>query len=115
MSKQTYIEDLHHAYRNELQARYIRTFSPYKGMCHERWLEVCNAYNRNQTRKSRRNIGKSNKIGGRKTGKGMCGFLLELKMWAQITRNNREATGMSKRVYLISHKGVIRKEVASHE
>ncbi|WP_262120750.1 hypothetical protein [Serratia ficaria] len=115
MSKKTYIEDLNHSYRKELQTRRLRTFSPYKDRGNDRWLEVCSAYNRNQTRKARRSIGKSNKIGGRKTGKGMCGFLLELKMWAQITRNNREATGMSKRVYRISHKGVIRKEVASHE
>ncbi|WP_241169870.1 hypothetical protein [Serratia marcescens] len=107
MSKQTYIEDLQHAYLNELQARRIRTFSPYKGMCQERWLEVCNAHNRNQTRKALRSIGKSNKIGGRKTGKGMCGFLLELNMWAQITGNNRQAIGMPKRVHHISHRGVI--------
>ncbi|MFJ3266776.1 hypothetical protein [Serratia liquefaciens] len=107
MSKQTYIEDLQHAYLNELQARRIRTFSPYRGMCQERWLEVCNAYNRNQTRKARRNIGKSNKIGVRKTGKGMCGFLLELKVWSGFTSRNRESIGLPKRVYRISHKGVI--------
>ncbi len=107
MSKQTYIEDLQHAYLNELQARRIRTFSPYKDKGNDRWLEVCNAYNRNQTRKSRRNIGKSNKIGGRKTGKGMCGFLLYLKVWSGFISRNRESVGLPKRVYRISHKGVI--------
>ncbi|HEI8866137.1 TPA: hypothetical protein SLG40_001624 [Serratia odorifera] len=107
MSKQTYIEDLHNSYLKELQVRRYRTFSPYQGMGNDRWLEVCNAHNRNRTRKARRSIGKSNKIGGRKTGKGMCGFLLELKMWAQINGSNREATGMPTRVYRISHSGVI--------
>lgn len=103
MSKQTYIEDLNHSYLKELQAHRLRAFSPYKDRGNDRWLEVCNTYNRNQTRKAIRSIGKSNKFGGRKTGKGMCGFLLELKMWSR----NRESLGLPKRVYRISHKGVI--------
>ncbi|WP_421412634.1 hypothetical protein ACOMDM_13685 [Serratia plymuthica] len=107
MSKQTYIEDLHNSYLKELQARRLCTFSPYKDRDNDRWIEVCNAYNRNQARKARRNVGKSNKIGGRKTGKGMCGFLLELKMWSGFTGRNRESLGLPKRVYRISHKGVI--------
>lgn len=107
MSKQTYIDDLNWSYLKELQVRRERTFSPYKDRGNDRWLEVCNAYNRNRERKARRSVGKSNKIGGRKTGKGMCGFLLELNMWAQITGNNRQAIGMPKRVYHISHSGVI--------
>lgn len=107
MSKQTYIDDLNWSYLKELQVRRARTFSPYKDKGNDRWLEVCNAHNRNQTRKERRNIGKSNKIGVRKTGKGMCGFLLELKMWSGFISRNRESVGLPKRVYRISHKGVI--------
>ncbi|HBC7448614.1 hypothetical protein ACTVKF_18515 [Serratia marcescens] len=107
MSKLTYIEDLHQSYLKELQARRYRCFSPYKSRGNYRWLEVCNAHNRKATRKARRCIGKSNKIGGRKTGKGMCGFLLELKMWSGFTSRNRESLGLPKRVYRISHSGVI--------
>ncbi|ANJ92463.1 hypothetical protein [Serratia plymuthica] len=107
MSKQTYIEDLHQSYLKELQVRRRLTFSPYKYKEKDRWLEVCNAHNRNRARKARRSIGKGNKIGGRRTGKGMCGFLLELKMWAEITGSNRKAIGMPQRVYRISHNGII--------
>ncbi|AQT55396.1 MULTISPECIES: hypothetical protein [Serratia] len=107
MSKQTYIEDLQHSHLQELQARRYRTFSPYRHRGNDRWLEVCNAHNRNVMRKARRSIGNSNKIGVRKTGKGMCGFLLELKMWAQFVNGNRQNSGMPKRVYRINHRGVI--------
>lgn len=107
MSKQTYIEDLNHSYLKERQARCLRTFSPYKDRDNVRWLEVCNAYNRNQTRKALRSVGKSNKLGIRKTGEGMCGFLLELKMWSGFAGRNRDSLGLPKRFYRISHKGVI--------
>lgn len=76
MSKQTYIEDLQHSHLKELQARRYRTFSPYRHRGNDRWLEVCNAHNRKATRKARRCIGKSNKIGGVKQAKGCADFCL---------------------------------------
>lgn len=107
MSKASYIEDLHKAHTDERSARWRRAFSPYKNRGKDRWTEVCNAHNRNRIRQDRRSVGESNKIGTRRSGKGMCGFLLELSALAQITRGNRKAIGMPARVYRISHKGEI--------
>lgn len=107
MSKASYIEDLHKSHIDERSARWHRAFSPYKNRGKDRWDEVRNAHNRNRISQDRRSVGKSNKIGTRRSGKGMCGFLLELSELAQITRGNRKEIGMPARVYRISHKGEI--------
>ncbi len=90
MSKVTFLDDLHKAYVAELTVRRERACAPYKNMHKDRWLEVCSAHNRKRILKARRSIGKSNKIGGRRTAKVMCSFLIELNMWSQICRSNRE-------------------------
>ena len=97
MSKATFIGDLHDAYIAELSARRERTYAPYKNMHKYRWVEVCNAHNRNKIRSGRRSVGKSNKFNTRRTAKGMCGFLMELNMWAMICRNNRAIAAKSVR------------------
>lgn len=97
MSKVTYISDLHDAYIAELAVRRERTQAPYKNMHKDRWIEVCNAHNRNKIRSGRRSVGKSNKLGIRRTAKGMCGFLMEINMWAMICRTNRSIAAKSVR------------------
>jgi len=90
MSKATYLDALEKAHRMEQASRQLMAWAPYKNRGKDRWIEVCNAYNRKARRKSRRSVGKANKLGIRLTGKGMCGFLSERDMFAQISRGNRE-------------------------
>ncbi|XOQ10951.1 MAG: ANR family transcriptional regulator [Serratia liquefaciens] len=90
MSKVTYLSALNKAHLIEQISRRDKARAPYKNKDKDRWLEVCNAHNRKATRKARRSVGKSNKIGIRRTAKGMCGFLIELNMLTQICRTNRE-------------------------
>lgn len=97
MSKVTFLDDLHKAYVAELTVRRERTHAPYKNMHKDRWIEVCNTHNRKMIRSNRRSVGKSNKLGVRRTAKGMCGFLMEINMWATICRNNRAIAAKSVR------------------
>lgn len=97
MSKVTYLNDLHDAYSAELSVRRERTHAPYKNKHKDRWIEVCNAHNRNSIRSGRRSVGKSNKLGTRRTAKGMCGFLMEMNVLAMICRNNRAIAAKSVR------------------
>lgn len=90
MSKVTYLDALEKAHRIEQASRQLKAWAPYKNMSKDRWIEVCNAHNRKAQRKARRSVGKSNKVGIRRTAKGMCGFLNELNMLAQICRRNRQ-------------------------
>ncbi len=92
MAKFTYLADLNAASFSELQVRQRRCQSVYKNLPTERWLVVCEAHNRRVIRKARRSVGKSNKLRCRRTPKGICAFLNELNMWAQI----RRATGEGK-------------------
>lgn len=111
MSNATYLDGLNKAHTAERDSRHRNARAPYKNKGSDRWLEVCNAHNRKVIRKAKRSVGKSNKNGMRRTAMGLRGFLNELNMWAQVIGRNREATGMPKRVYRISHNGVIRKGV----
>lgn len=90
MSKVTYLSALNKAHLIEQISRQSKARAPYKNKDKDRWLEVCNAHNRKATRKARRSVGKSNRIGIRRTAKGMCGFLIELNMLSKICRTNRE-------------------------
>lgn len=95
MSKVTFLNDLHTAYKNEILAKQERCNSPYKNMPKERWFEVCEAHNRRVKRQCHRSVGKSNKLGVRRTARGMAGFLREIQMWSEICRNNRRSGGIS--------------------
>ncbi|OKP30174.1 hypothetical protein [Serratia fonticola] len=97
MSKVTFLDDLNKAYMAELTVRRKRACAPYKNMHKDRWTEVCNTHNRKMIRSNRRSVGKSNKLGVRRTAKGMCGFLMEINMWAMICRNNRAIAAKSVR------------------
>ncbi|MFP7605593.1 MULTISPECIES: hypothetical protein [Serratia] len=90
MSKATYLDALEKAHRIEQASRQLKAWAPYKNRGKDRWIEVCNAHNRKAQRKARRSVGKSNKVGIRRTAKGMCGFLNELNMLSQICRSNRQ-------------------------
>ena len=107
MSKVTYLDGLNKAHNDERDSRHRNARAPYKNRGNDRWLEVCNAHNRRVIRKAKRSVGKSNKNGVRRTAMGLRGFLNELNMWSQVSGGNRNATGMTKRVYHISHRGVI--------
>lgn len=89
MSKGTYIKELCEAHRIESNAKYRETQSVYKNMDESRWKEVCEAHNRQVIRKQRRRVGKSNKLGCRKTPLGMIRYLNYIGALAQICRNNR--------------------------
>lgn len=107
MSKATYLDELNEAHRIERASRHRNARAPYKNKGNDRWIEVCNAHNRRVIRKAKRSVGKANKNGCRRTAMGLRGFLNELNIWAQFTGGNRQSAGMPKRVYRISHQGVI--------
>ncbi|MGX1958398.1 hypothetical protein [Serratia proteamaculans] len=107
MSKATYLDGLNYAHTVERESRHRKARAPYKNKNNDHWIEVCNAHNRRVIRKASRSVGKANKNGCRRTAMGLRGFLNELNMWAQVTGGNRESLGLPKRVYRISHEGVI--------
>lgn len=114
MSNATFLDGLNKAHTVERDSRHHNARAIYKNRGNDRWVEVCNAHNRRVIRKAKRSVGKSNKNGMRRTAMGLRGFLNELNMWAQIIGRNREAAGMPKHVYCISHNGVIsRRKVAN--
>jgi ribosomal protein S20 len=92
MAKVTYLDELNKAWRSEYNSRRKRCHSSYKYGDKDRWVEVCNAHNRRVMRQARRSVGKSNKLGCRRTARGMCAFLNEIQMWSTICRNNRKVT-----------------------
>ncbi|OCJ30613.1 hypothetical protein [Serratia sp. 14-2641] len=79
MSKATYLNDLTRAYERERNVKWQAANSPYKHMPKKRWQEVVEAYNRKQIRKCRRSVGKSNKLGVRRTALGMVRWLNHLE------------------------------------
>lgn len=97
MAKVTYLDGLNKAWRSEYNARRERCHSPYKNSDKNRWVEVCNAHNRRVMRKARRPAGKSNKLGCRRTARGMCAFLNEIQMWSTICRNDRKVTSIQEK------------------
>ncbi|AXW87782.1 hypothetical protein CKQ53_12925 [Lonsdalea britannica] len=90
MSKKTYLHQLNEAMRIERESRHHKARATYKNKPKDRWLEVVNAHNRRLTRQCRRSVGKSNKLGVRRTAKGMCMYLNEIQSWSLIFRSNRE-------------------------
>lgn len=97
MGKVTYLDELTKAWQKEYRFRRKRCHSPYKNSDKIRWIEVCNAHNRRVMRKARRSVGKANKLGCRKTVRGMCSFLNEIQMWSTIRRNNRKVTSVQEK------------------
>lgn len=91
MSKVTYLPQLNEAMRIERESRHRKARATYKNKPKDRWLEVVNANNRRVFRSCRRSVGKSNKLGVRRTAKGMCVYLNEIQSWSLIFRSYREA------------------------
>lgn len=90
MSKSTYLDELNEAYRIEYESRWRNCNAPYKNMTKSRWLEVSGAHNRRVMRQARRSVGKANRLGVRRTARGMRAYLNEIHMLSSICRNNRE-------------------------
>ncbi|MDK9607086.1 hypothetical protein [Lelliottia wanjuensis] len=86
MSKATTIENLAQAYSKQRRALTLRARTVYSDKY--RWLEVVGAQHRRVSRKMRRSVGKSNKLGFRATASGRVAAMCEVDMWAQICRRN---------------------------
>ncbi len=86
MAKFTDVHDLLTAYQQ--QARKV----PAKGVyaSRHRQVEVNTAHVRKLTRKRRRSVGKSNKLGCRFTAEMRVALICDMNFWALVCRSNRK-------------------------
>ncbi|MEC5371921.1 hypothetical protein [Pseudocitrobacter sp. MW920760] len=86
MAKSSDVHDLLTAYQQ--QARKI----PAKGVyaSRQRQVEVNAAHVRKLTRKRRRSVGKSNKLGCRFTAEMRVALICDMNFWALVCRSNRQ-------------------------
>ncbi len=91
MGKVSYLKDLTDAYMSERVSKWEECNSPYKNKPLDRWIEVTKAHNRKVVRKHRRSVGKSNRLGSRRTALGMVRSLNYLNAMSEICRRNRQA------------------------
>lgn len=89
MAKATYLNDLLKAYEAERTAFRMKTFSTYKNKSQDRWGEITIAHNRKLIRRCRRSVGKSNKLGVRRTVLGRAKALHDINVMSHVCRGNR--------------------------
>lgn len=92
MAKVTFLDALAKIYIDRRRAQYERAYSIYKNKPDSlHWSQVVEARNRRVKRKIRRSVGKSNRLGGRATAYGRVEAMMEVQVWADICRRNRNA------------------------